>query len=99
MRLLVPDGARRQRLLQCEAHLPLPPASPPPPAPASPAPAAAGGRTVVVGIRRDAASRELLTWALVKVASSIFLSNAFDVWAPQLFCFLILTTTDPIHHP
>jgi hypothetical protein len=70
MRLLVPDGARRQRLLQCEAHLPLPPASPPPPAPASPAPAAAGGRTVVVGIRRDAASRELLTWALVKVANA-----------------------------
>ncbi|XP_039823712.1 G-type lectin S-receptor-like serine/threonine-protein kinase LECRK1 isoform X2 [Panicum virgatum] len=66
MRLLVPDGARRQRLLQCEAR------APPPPAP----PAAAGGggggggRTVVVGIRRDAASRELLTWALVKVANA-----------------------------
>ncbi|KAL5204108.1 hypothetical protein ABZP36_008979 [Zizania latifolia] len=35
-----------------------------------PAPAAGRGRTVVVGIRRDAASRELLTWALVKVASA-----------------------------
>ncbi|KAJ1274916.1 hypothetical protein BS78_05G096000 [Paspalum vaginatum] len=57
MRLLVPDGARRQRLLQCEA-----PAAPPSPAPP--------GRTVVVGIRRDAASRELLTWALVKVANA-----------------------------
>ncbi|CAO2152777.1 unnamed protein product [Urochloa humidicola] len=72
MRLLVPDGARRQRLLQCEAHLP--PASPlPAPAssPAPAAPAAAGGvRTVVVGIRRDAASLELLTWALVKVANA-----------------------------
>ncbi|TVU26269.1 hypothetical protein EJB05_28807 [Eragrostis curvula] len=61
MRLLVPDGARRQRLLPpCEAK-------------AAPAPAASGsgsGRTVVVGIRRDAASRELLTWALVKVANA-----------------------------
>ena len=27
-----------------------------------------GGRTVVVGVRLDAPSRELLTWALVKVA-------------------------------
>ncbi|KAG8091089.1 hypothetical protein GUJ93_ZPchr0011g27867 [Zizania palustris] len=35
-----------------------------------PAPAAGRGRTVVVGIRRDAASWELLTWALVKVASA-----------------------------
>ncbi|CAO2145870.1 unnamed protein product [Urochloa humidicola] len=67
MRLLVPDGARRQRLLQCEAHLP--PASPLPAPVSSPA-AAGGGRTVVVGIRRDAASRELLTWALVKVANA-----------------------------
>ena len=46
------------RLLQCEA--------PALPAPASPSPS----RTVVVGIRRDAASRELLTWALVKVANA-----------------------------
>ena len=60
MRLLVPDGARRQRLLQCEA--------PPSPAPASPSPSPS--RTVVVGIRSDAASRELLTWALVKVANA-----------------------------
>ncbi|XP_062183271.1 protein kinase STUNTED-like [Phragmites australis] len=58
MRLLVPDGVRGQRL-PCES-----------PAPASPAPAPGGGRTVVVGIRRDAASRELLTWALVKVANA-----------------------------
>lgn len=29
---------------------------------------AAGGRTVVVGVKLDAHSRELLTWALVKVA-------------------------------
>lgn len=27
-----------------------------------------GGRTVVVGVKLDAQSRELLTWALVKVA-------------------------------
>ena len=65
MRLLVPDGARRQRLLQCEAR------APPPPAPAAAAGGGGGGgRTVVVGIRRDAASRELLTWALVKVANA-----------------------------
>lgn len=30
--------------------------------------AAASGRTVVVGVKLDAHSRELLTWALVKVA-------------------------------
>ncbi|CAL4981961.1 unnamed protein product [Urochloa decumbens] len=72
MRLLVPDGARRQRLLQCEAHLPpaVAPASPAPASSPAPAAAAGGGRTVVVGIRRDAASRELLTWALVKVANA-----------------------------
>lgn len=64
MRLLVPDGARRQRLLQCEA-----PPSPSPPSP-SPYPSSSPSRTVVVGIRRDAASRELLTWALVKVANA-----------------------------
>lgn len=28
----------------------------------------AGGRTVVVGVKLDSPSRELLTWALVKVA-------------------------------
>lgn len=27
-----------------------------------------GGRTVVVGVKMDSPSRELLTWALVKVA-------------------------------
>lgn len=27
-----------------------------------------GGRTVVVGMKLDSASKELLTWALVKVA-------------------------------
>ncbi|XP_062197501.1 protein kinase STUNTED-like isoform X2 [Phragmites australis] len=58
MRLLVPDGARRQRL-PCEAL-----------APSSPPTAQGSGRTVVVGVRRDAASRELLTWALVKVANA-----------------------------
>jgi hypothetical protein len=63
MRLLVPDGARRQRLLQCEARAPSP-------APPSPSPSTSLARTVVVGIRRDAASRELLTWALVKVANA-----------------------------
>jgi hypothetical protein len=63
MRLLVPDGARR-RGLPCDVATTTVP-------PASPAPALAGsGRTVVVGIRRDAASRELLTWALVKVANA-----------------------------
>ncbi|GJN28698.1 hypothetical protein PR202_gb16855 [Eleusine coracana subsp. coracana] len=59
MRLLVPDGARR-RGLPCEEEATTA---------ASPAPAGRG-RTVVVGIRRDAASRELLTWALVKVANA-----------------------------
>lgn len=29
---------------------------------------AAGGRTVVVGVKLDQQSRELLTWALVKVS-------------------------------
>jgi hypothetical protein len=57
MRLLVPDGARRRGLPCDEAATP-----------ASPAPGS--GRTVVVGIRRDAASKELLTWALVKVANA-----------------------------
>uniref|UniRef100_A0A0E0MDD6 Protein kinase domain-containing protein n=1 Tax=Oryza punctata TaxID=4537 RepID=A0A0E0MDD6_ORYPU len=37
---------------------------------AASAAAAGRGRTVVVGIRRDAASHELLTWALVKVANA-----------------------------
>uniref|UniRef100_A0A0D9XQ03 Protein kinase domain-containing protein n=1 Tax=Leersia perrieri TaxID=77586 RepID=A0A0D9XQ03_9ORYZ len=56
MRLLVPDGARGGH---GGGGLILP------------SPAAAGsGRTVVVGIRRDAASHELLTWALVKVANA-----------------------------
>ncbi|KAL6658275.1 hypothetical protein ACP70R_003861 [Stipagrostis hirtigluma subsp. patula] len=64
MRLLVPDGARRQGRLPCEGALA-------PASPAAPASAAQGsGKTVVVGIRRDAASRELLTWALVKVANA-----------------------------
>jgi hypothetical protein len=63
MRLLVPDGARRWGLPCDEATTTAPPASP--------ALALAGsGRTVVVGIRQDAASRELLTWALVKVANA-----------------------------
>nr|CAB3491168.1 unnamed protein product [Digitaria exilis] len=81
MRLLVPDGARRQRLLQCEARVPASPA-PPSPAPA-PAPSPAEGRTVVVGIRRDAASRELLTWALVKVANAGDRVVALHVAAPH----------------
>lgn len=29
-----------------------------------------GGKTVVVGVKLDSPSRELLTWALVKVAQS-----------------------------
>lgn len=29
-----------------------------------------GGRTVVVGVKLDSYSRELLTWALVKVAQA-----------------------------
>lgn len=60
MRLLVPDGARR-RGLPCEDEAATAP---------SPAPPPRSGGTVVVGIRRDAASRELLTWALVKVANA-----------------------------
>ncbi|XP_066335109.1 protein kinase STUNTED-like isoform X1 [Miscanthus floridulus] len=52
------------RLLQCEA-----PALPAPASP-SPSPSPSPSRTVVVGIRRDASSRELLTWALVKVANA-----------------------------
>jgi hypothetical protein len=60
MRLLVPDGTRR-RGLPCDEATTVPP-------PASPAPGS--GRTVVVGIRRDAASKELLTWVLVKVANA-----------------------------
>jgi hypothetical protein len=63
MRLLVPDGTRR-RGLPCEEEATVPPASP------APTPAAGSGRTVVVGIGRDAASRELLTWALTKVANA-----------------------------
>jgi hypothetical protein len=55
MRLLIPDGTRR-RELPCEEE--------------ALAPTAGSGRTVVVGIRRDPAIRELLTWALVKVANA-----------------------------
>lgn len=60
MRLLVPDGARRGGGGGGGGLLPAAAASP----------AVGRGRTVVVGIRRDAASRELLTWALVKVANA-----------------------------
>ncbi|KAG8089575.1 hypothetical protein GUJ93_ZPchr0011g28872 [Zizania palustris] len=62
MRLLVPDGSRGGRGLL--------PASEDVGTSDAVVPAAGRGRTVVVGIRRDAASRELLTWALVKVASA-----------------------------
>ncbi|XP_052137199.1 protein kinase STUNTED-like isoform X1 [Oryza glaberrima] len=61
MRLLVPDGARGGGGGGGGGLLPA--------AAASPA-VGRGRRTVVVGIRRDAASRELLTWALVKVANA-----------------------------
>ncbi|KAM3311678.1 hypothetical protein ACQJBY_031982 [Aegilops geniculata] len=62
MRLLVPDGARQHSEAAPRRHRPSPEA--PPEAPG------ASGRTVAVGIRWDAASRELLTWALVKVANA-----------------------------
>ncbi|KAI4997575.1 probable receptor-like serine/threonine-protein kinase At5g57670 isoform X2 [Hordeum vulgare subsp. vulgare] len=63
MRLLVPDGARQHP----EAAAATTPRRHRP----SPEDAAGGsGRTVAVGIRWDAASRELLTWALVKVANA-----------------------------
>lgn len=65
MRLLVPDGARQ--------HSEAAAATPRRHRPSSEAPpeaAGASGRTVAVGIRWDAASRELLTWALVKVANA-----------------------------
>jgi hypothetical protein len=66
MRLLVPDGARNHcRRPSSEAARQHRPPEPPPDAAAG-----ASGRTVAVGIRRDAASRELLTWALVKVANA-----------------------------
>ncbi|XP_047072279.1 protein kinase STUNTED-like [Lolium rigidum] len=66
MRLLVPDGARNHcRRPSSEAARHHRPSEPPPDAAAG-----ASGRTVAVGIRRDAASRELLTWALVKVANA-----------------------------
>uniref|UniRef100_A0ACD6A228 Uncharacterized protein n=1 Tax=Avena sativa TaxID=4498 RepID=A0ACD6A228_AVESA len=65
MRLLVPDGARQhpssEAAVATRHHRP---SEPPPEA------AGSSGRTVAVGIRRDAASRELLTWALVKVANA-----------------------------
>uniref|UniRef100_A0ACD5W6P9 Uncharacterized protein n=1 Tax=Avena sativa TaxID=4498 RepID=A0ACD5W6P9_AVESA len=67
MRLLVPDGARQHcRRPSSEAAVATHhrPSEPPPDA------AGSSGRTVAVGIRRDAASRELLTWALVKVANA-----------------------------
>ncbi|KAM3293673.1 hypothetical protein ACQJBY_036923 [Aegilops geniculata] len=62
MRLLVPDGARQHSEATPRRHRP--PSEAPPEAPG------ASGRTVAVGIRWDAASRELLTWALVKVANA-----------------------------
>ncbi|KAF7048127.1 hypothetical protein CFC21_056940 [Triticum aestivum] len=62
MRLLVPDGARQRS----EAAA----ATPRRHRPSPEAPPEASGRTVAVGIRWDAASRELLTWALVKVANA-----------------------------
>lgn len=74
MRLLVPDGARQQhrRSPSSDPALSLAPAvtaaGPRERRPAEEA--GASGRTVAVGIRRDAASRELLTWALVKVANA-----------------------------
>ncbi|CAM0874722.1 unnamed protein product [Alopecurus aequalis] len=69
MRLLVPDGARQHcrrpssetAAVAMRHHRP---------SEAPPDEAGASGRTVAVGIRRDAASRELLTWALVKVANA-----------------------------
>ncbi|KAL6868192.1 hypothetical protein ACP4OV_015037 [Aristida adscensionis] len=69
MRLLVPDGVRRQGLPGEASPAPSPSPSPSRAAAAA-LPAQGSGRTVVVGIRRDAASRELLTWALVKVANA-----------------------------
>lgn len=63
MRLLAPDGARQhsEAAVATRRHRP---------SEAPPEAAAASGRTVAVGIRWDAASRELLTWALVKVANA-----------------------------
>ncbi|KAF7043685.1 hypothetical protein CFC21_053009 [Triticum aestivum] len=60
MRLLVPDGARQHSEAATPRRHRPPPEAPP----------EASGRTVAVGIRWDAASRELLTWALVKVANA-----------------------------
>ncbi|KAK6923468.1 Protein kinase domain [Dillenia turbinata] len=46
---------------------------------------AGGGRTVVVGVRLDKRSRELLTWALVKVAQSGDRVIALHVLHPSTF--------------
>jgi hypothetical protein len=74
MRLLIPDGTRR-RELPCEEE--------------ALAPTAGSGRTVVVGIRRDPAIRELLTWALVKVANAGDRVAAADGASPRRLTRLI----------
>jgi hypothetical protein len=55
MMLFVPDDTHH-RVLSCDEK--------------APNPAAGSGRTVVLGIRQDTSIRDLLTWALIKVANA-----------------------------